>query len=149
MDGPTIDGPRAADAVRDADRAGEGASGGLTLRPPVGAIRNPLTVVLLSVITLGIYGLWWTCVMFRDTREFGAHGIGGLGGLVLAVFLPVLPPFLLPWQIGRIRTDAGLERRTGAVYGLWWLLPIVGWIVWVYATQRAVNELWEANGATI
>lgn len=148
--------PRTDGAAPDAD-ALEGpssdtaavASTGLRLSPPVGSIRNPLTVVLLTVITLGIYGLWWTYVMFRDTREFGGHGFGGIAGLVLAIFLPFLPPFLLPWQIGACRTGVGLDRRVGAVQGLWWLLPIAGWIVWVYSVQGATNELWESQGATI
>lgn len=122
---------------------------GMRLSPPIGAIRNPLTVVLLSIVTLGIYGLWWTYVMFRDTREFGHHGFGGIAGLLFAIVLPFLPPFLLPWQVGTCRVDTGLDRRTRAVQGLWWLLPIAGWIVWVYAVQRAANELWESQGATI
>lgn len=115
----------------------------------IGVIRNPLTVVLLSIVTLGIYGLWWTYVMFRDTRAFGRHGFGGLAGLLLAIFLPFLPPFLIPWQVGTCRSESGLDRRTHAVQGLWWLLPIVGWIVWVYAVQRAANELWASQGATV
>lgn len=122
---------------------------GMRLTPPIGAIRNPLTVVLLSIVTLGIYGLYWTFVMFRDTREFGGQGFGGLAGLALAVLLPFLPPFLLPWQVGRTRMDAGLDRRVGGLWGLWWLLPIAGWVVWVVAVQRAANELWEAEGTSV
>lgn len=122
---------------------------GMRLTPPIGDIRNPLTVVLLSVVTLGVYGLWWDYVMFRDTREFSQHGFGGGTGLVFAILLPFLPPFLLPSQVGRSRIDAGLDRRVSARHGLWWLLPVAGWIVWVYAVQRAANELWESKGATI
>lgn len=122
---------------------------GMRLTPPIGEIRNPLTVVLLSIVTLGFYGLFWAYVMFRDTRDFGRRGFGGVAGLAFAVLLPVLPPFLLPWQVGACRVDAGLDKRVGALKGLWWLLPIAGWIVWVYSVQRAVNELWESKGATI
>lgn len=139
---PTIDAERAASATEAV------AATGLRLAPPVGAIRNPLTVVLLTIVTLGIYGLWWTYVMFRDTREFGHHGFGGIAGLVLALLLPFLPPFLLPWQIGVARMAGRLDRRTRALQGLWWLLPIVGWIIWVYRVQDAANELWASNGAT-
>lgn len=122
---------------------------GLRLTPLLGDIRNPRTVILLSIVTFGLYGLYWTYVMFRDTREFGGQGFGGLAGLALAILLPFLPPFLLPWQVGRTRKDAGLDRRVGAVRGLWWLLPIAGWMVWVVSIQRAVNELWEAEGASV
>ena len=121
---------------------------GLRLTPLIGTIRNPVTVVLLSVVTLGLYGLYWTYVMFRDTREFGGHGFGGLAGLALAVVVPFLPPFLLPWQVGSIRVETGLDRRVGGPWGLWWLLPIAGWVIWVVAVQRAANELWETQGAT-
>lgn len=122
-------------------------SSGMRLAPLIGDIRNPATVILLSIVTFGIYGLYWTYVMFRDTRDFGGHGFGGLAGLALAIVLPFLPPFLLPWQVGRCRTDAGLDRRVGALRGLWWLLPILGWMIWVVGTQRAANELWESQGA--
>lgn len=140
---PTIDASPVTTAV-----AAEQPSSGMRLTPPIGSIRNPLTVVLLSIVTLGLYGLWWAYVMFRDSREFGHHGFGGFAGLLLAILLPFLPPFLLPWQIAAARGSVGLDRRTRAVQGLWWLLPIAGWIIWVYAVQRAANELWESQGAT-
>ena len=139
--GPTI----SASTATDPTHPGEG----MRLSPPVGDIRNPLTVVLLSIITLGIYALYWHFVMFRDTREFSRHGFGGITGLVLTILLPFLPPFLLPWQVGVARVGVNRDRRVSAVWGLWWLLPIVGWIVWVYAIQGAANELWESHGARV
>lgn len=120
---------------------------GLRLIPMLGDIRNPWTVILLSIVTLGLYGLYWTYVMFRDTRDLSGQGFGGLAGLALAIILPFLPPFLLPWQVGRTRVDAGLDRRVGGWWGLWWLVPIAGWMIWVLAVQRAANELWEIEGA--
>ena len=146
---PTPSNDTGANGESERNGSERGEPTGMRLIPPIGDIRNPLTVVLLSIVTLGIYGLWWTYVMFRDTREFGHHGFGGIAGLAFAILLPFLPPFLLPWQVGVCRADDGLERRTRAIQGLWWLLPIIGWIVWVYAVQRAANELWESNGATI
>lgn len=122
---------------------------GLQLTPLLGDIRNPVTVILLSIVTFGIYGLYWTYVMFRDTREFSGQGFGGLVGLALAIVLPFLPPFLLPWQVGRTRADAGRDRRVRGWWGLWWLVPIAGWMVWVVAVQRAANELWEAERAPV
>ena len=54
---------------------------------------------------------------------------------------------MIPWQIGETRKRAGLPEGINAIYGLWVLLPFVGWIVWVVLVQNAANELWESQGA--
>lgn len=114
---------------------------------PVGKLRSPLTVVLLSLVTLGIYAIYWNYEMFKETNEFDGEGMTGIVGLLISLFCSVVAIFLIPWQVGECRKRAGMTERVSAINGLWVILPLIGWIVWVYQVQGASNELWEANGA--
>ncbi len=49
----------------------------------VGTVRSPVAVILLSLVTLGIYSLYWQFATFRDMKEHAGEGIGGgLGSAV-------------------------------------------------------------------
>lgn len=114
---------------------------------PIGKVRSPLVVILLTIITLGIYGLYWHYEMFKETNEFDNEGITGVVGLLLTIVCGIVTIFLLPWQVGETRKRAGLTEGVNAIYGLWILLPIVGGIIWIVLVQKAANELWESQGA--
>ena len=51
----------------------------------VGRHRNPLTVVLLSIVTLGIYLLYWIYITFAEVRAHRGKGTSGIVGLLLAL----------------------------------------------------------------
>ena len=109
---------------------------------PVGEVRNPWVVVSLSLITLGIYRIYWEYRSFKDLRSFTQDGIGGGWGLALAIAFPIVNSFLLPSEVGRIeRGDNKLELVTGLT-GFWVVLPFVGWIVWTVKVQKALNQIW-------
>jgi hypothetical protein len=102
---------------------------------------------LLSIITLGIYGLYWHYAMFKETNEYDKEGVNGIVGLLITIVCFIVPFFLLPWQLGETRKRAGLTEGVNAIYGLWVLIPIVGGIIWIVLVQKAANELWESQGA--
>ena len=35
---------------------------------PIGKVRSPLVVILLSIITFGIYAIYWHYEMFKETN---------------------------------------------------------------------------------
>jgi hypothetical protein len=111
---------------------------------PVGKIRNPWAVVGLTLITLGIYRIYWEYRTFKDLKAFAGEGIGGGWGLVLAIFVAIVNSFLLPFEIGRIeRAENKLESVTGLT-GFWLILPFVGWVVWTVLVQNALNRTWQS-----
>ena len=114
---------------------------------PIGKVRSPLVVILLSIITLGIYALYWHYAMFKETNEYDNEGVSGIVGLLISFVCGIVAAFLLSWQVGETRKRAGLAERVNAIYGLLILIPFVGWIVWVVLVQNAANELWESQGA--
>ena len=68
----------------------------------VGMKRSPVSVILLTIITLGIYGLYWQYVVFKDLKEYSGEGIGGGLALVFAFFISIVNIFLLPMEIGNL-----------------------------------------------
>ena len=44
---------------------------------PVGTVRNPWFVAIISIITLGIYYLFWQYQVFRDLKQHTGEGVGG------------------------------------------------------------------------
>jgi len=109
---------------------------------PVGNNRNPWAVVGLSLITLGIYRIYWEYRSFKDLRSFTGEGIGGGWGLALAIVFPMANMFVLPSEIGRVQRGENAWDSLSGETGFWVLLPFVGWIVWTVTVQDALNQIW-------
>lgn len=114
----------------------------------VGKLRQPWGVALLSIVTLGIYGLYWQYATFKEMNDYSGQGVGGVIGLLLALLLGVVNIFLLPAEAGNLYMREGKERPVSAVTGFWIFLPIVGWFVWIIKAQGALNRFWIAHGAS-
>jgi len=115
----------------------------------VGQVRNPAAVIIFSIITLGIYTLYWYYVVFDDLKQRTNNGVGGLVGLILGLCLSIVNVFLLPSEIGNMYAQEGLEKPVTGLTGFWVLIPLVGFIIWFVKVQNAMNRRWEASGAAI
>jgi hypothetical protein len=113
----------------------------------LGTVRDPSMVVVLSIITLGIYGLYWQYSMFKELKRYSGGGLGGWLGLLLAFFLGVVTAFVLPSEIGQLYERDGQIAPVSVTTGFWHLIPFVGWIVWIIKVQRSVNTYWDAHHA--
>ena len=56
-------------------------------RGPRGKVRNPAAVIIFSIITLGIYYLYWIYQVYRELKEHTGEGIGPVIGLVLGILI--------------------------------------------------------------
>jgi Domain of unknown function (DUF4234) len=116
----------------------------------VGAIGKPrswVAVFLLSLVTLGIYGLVWQYKTFQEMKDHTGNGIGGVLGLILALFVGFVNPFIMSAEVGNMYEASGQEKPVRGTTGLWILLPIVGGFIWLAKTQNALSRYWEAAGA--
>jgi hypothetical protein len=113
----------------------------------VGKIRSPVTVVLLSIITLGIYGLYWQYASFKEMKDHSGEGIGGGLGLLFAILIGIVNVFLLPSEVGHLYSREGSEPTISGLTGFWVLIPLIGGIIWVVKVQGHLNRYWEAHGA--
>ena len=110
---------------------------------PLGRPRGIGTLILLIVITFGIYGLFWIYLSFAELRAHRGEGVSGAVGLLLAL-VPV-SIFLLPSYIGRMYQESAQDAPVSGLTGLWALVPLVGSIVWLVKVQGALNRYWEAK----
>ena len=115
---------------------------------PPGMVRSPVTVILLSIITLGIYALYWYYAVFTELKEHTGQGVGGPIGLLLGLCVGPVNAFLLPAEIGNMYAQEGLEKPVTGLTGFWVFLPLVGGIIWFVKVQNALNRHWELHGVT-
>ncbi len=114
---------------------------------PPGTVRNPAFVIIITIITIGIYGLYWQYQVFKDLKQHTGDGIGGPIALVIAILIGIVNAFLLPSEIGNMYEKAGMEKPVRGVTGFWNLIPLIGFIIWVVKCQGAMNRRWESLGA--
>jgi hypothetical protein len=114
---------------------------------PPGKVRNPVAVIIFSIITLGIYTLYWYYVTFEELKQRTGEGVGGVVGLLLGLCISIVNVFLLPAEVGNMYAQEGLEKPVTGLTGFWVLIPLVGFIIWFVKVQGAMNRRWEASGA--
>jgi hypothetical protein len=119
-------------------------------------IRNPLGVVGLSIITIGIYFFFWWYYINREMRDLGRARNVDLGqnpgNSVLALVpggLIIVPAIVTEWttsgRIERSQEAVGLERRVSGPI-IFILLILIG-PVGIWYAQSELNKVWEAQGA--
>src|SRR5262249_58448918 len=74
---------------------------------PLGKPRGWVVVFFLGLITLGIYWLVWTYKVFQEMKDYSGQGIGGLVGLILAIFVNVVNWFIMPAEVGDLYGGGG------------------------------------------
>src|SRR4051812_3149366 len=112
----------------------------------LGKPRGIVFVIVISIITLGIYHLYWTYKVFDEMKRHTGDGIGGVLGLVIGIVINFVNSFVLPSEIGRMYVRDGRAAPMTGWTGLWILLPIIGWFVWIVKVQGALNRYWESKG---
>jgi len=117
------------------------------IQGPPGRPRGILFVIVLSIVTLGIYHLYWTFKVFDELKQHTGEGIGGVLALVIAIVFGIINAFVLPSEIGKMYVRDGRTAPMTGWTGLWLLLPLVGWFVWIVKVQGAMNRYWESKGA--
>ncbi len=110
-----------------------------------GQVRGVAFVIILSIVTFGIYQLYWLYKSYAEIRAWRGQGVNGIVGLLLS--LVVVGIFLLPSYIGRMfKERSGSETAPISGWtGLFVLVPLVGGIIWQYQIQTKLNEFWEAE----
>jgi Domain of unknown function (DUF4234) len=106
----------------------------------MGRHRSPLAVILWSILTLGIYLLYWIYITFAEVRARREQGVAPIVGLLLAL-IPV-SIFLLPSYVGNMYAEDGREKPITGLTGLWALIPLIGGLVWLFRVQGALNHFW-------
>jgi Domain of unknown function (DUF4234) len=104
-------------------------------------------VILLMIVTLGIWGIFWTWRNTGDLKRYNGDGLGSGLSLVIYLLLNVVLMFTIPNEVKNLYERDGRQSPVSALWGLWFLLPLVGHIIWYVKVQHALNDFWLSKGA--
>ena len=123
---------------------------------PLGKPRSIGLVILLSIVTLGIWPVVWSYQNGDELKRYSGQGVGGVGYLLIMLanlVVPLVPTvivmFLMASEVEQLYRREGREPQITTIWGLWFLLPIIGQIVWYIRMQKAINNFWVAHGSTV
>ena len=68
--------------------------------------------------------------------------------LLITILASPVTMFLLAGEVEQAYRDMGQEPPVTTMSGLWFLLPLVGNIVWYVKMQDAINNYWTMHGQT-
>ncbi len=127
--------------------------------PATAKIRNPLGVIGLTFITLGVYYIFWYYFVNREMKDLGeSRGTDECGdspgtsvvAITFGAFI-IVPPFVSHYNAFK-RMNAA-SRLTGAGDGFDAGLGLLLWIflspVAVYLFQMNLNKVWEAQRGAV
>jgi hypothetical protein len=112
---------------------------------PLGHPRGIAFAIIISIITLGIYTLYWVFKTQDEVKEHSGIGVGGVLGLVIYIVVSPITWFLIPSEVGKMFTADGRTAPFSGWTGLWLLLPLIGMFVWFIKIQGALNRYWESK----
>lgn len=117
--------------------------------PLLGKPRSKLLVLLLTVVTFGIWTLVWSYQNGDELKRYTGTGIGGIGYLFITLLISPVTMFLLAGEVGDAYRREGRQPPITAIWGLWFLLPLIGNLIWYIRIQNALNDYWTSHGSTV
>jgi hypothetical protein len=121
----------------------------MNMQRPLGQPRGVGFGILMTIVTIGIYGYYWSYKTFEELKNYrNGQGIGGALGLILMfVGGSIAIPFIAGSEVGNLFAEDGREKPVTGLTGLWILLPILGAIIWFVKVQGNLNDFWHSKGA--
>lgn len=114
-------------------------------------VRSPAAVVLLTIVTFGIYSFYWVYQIGREMKEHNDSGLGPKVNLLLAVLsifagvTGIVLLFTIPNDVRATYEKDGRTVDISALAAFWNLIPLVGSIIWIVKVQHRLNTLWETS----
>jgi protein-S-isoprenylcysteine O-methyltransferase Ste14 len=115
----------------------------------IGKTRSPISVILLSIFTCGIYALYWAYSTADDVNKItGQERINPILFLVsfLIPFLPLYFAHQIDQNFIEIGQKEGIQYDSKFILWLVLLLVGIGYLVFYYQTQEMLNKVWAARG---
>jgi len=114
--------------------------------------RNPLGVLGLSFITLGIYGLYWYYKVNQEIQRYtGDQTISPSRSLIAVIpgFLLIVPPFIAYYNtsnhIVQMQEQRGIASQISPALVV--ILALVIWIGMAAYVQEHLNRIWDSASA--
>lgn len=112
----------------------------------LGKRRSVGLVILLTIVTCGIWAIVWAFQNGDELHRWSGKGLGGVVHLVVTILASPVTMFLMAGEVEQLYRDAGREPPITTIWGLWFLLPLIGNVIWYVRIQQAINDYWTAFG---
>jgi hypothetical protein len=114
----------------------------------LGKRRSTGLVILLSIVTCGVWTFVWAYQNGDELKRWSGEGLGGGLHLVVTILLSPVTMFTMANEVEQLYVREGKQPPITTLWGLWFLLPLIGNIVWYVRIQDALNSYWTAHGQT-
>jgi hypothetical protein len=71
-----------------------------------------------------------------------------IGGVAISSSRSSRPSPCSDGEVEKAYRDEGREPPITTIWGLWFLLPLIGPIIWYVRIQNALNDYWTLHGQT-
>ena len=106
-------------------------------------------MILLTIVTLGIWTIVWSYQNGEEIKQHARTGLGGVAYLFITLLISPATMFLMASEVEQLYRREGKEPPITTIWGLWFLLPIIGNFVWYLRIQRSINDYWTEHGSTV
>lgn len=114
----------------------------------LGKRRSAGLVVLLSIVTCGIWTIVWSYQNGDELKRWSGDGLGGIAYLFITLLVSPVTMFIMASEVEQLYRGDGQEPPITTIWGLWFLLPVIGNLIWYLRIQEAINDYWTAHGQT-
>ena len=108
---------------------------------------KPVPNMLLYAVTCGLWGAAWAYRTHEDLQKHNGEGLGGVVGMLLAIFVAIVVCFTIPMELEKAYHRNGWPSPVKATDGLWILIPLAGPFIWYPKVQAALNSYWVSQGS--
>ena len=115
---------------------------------PLGKPRSRGLVILLAIVTLGIWTVVWSYQNGEELKQRTGQGLGGVAYLFITLLISPATMFLMAGEVEQLYRREGKEPPITTMWGLWFLLPLIGNLIWYFRIQAALNNYWISKGST-
>ncbi len=116
---------------------------------PVGKPRSVFMVLVLTVVTFGIWTVVWSYQNGGELKRYSNTGLGGVAYLFITLLISPVTMFLMAGEVEQLYRKKGMEPPITTIWGLWFLLPLIGNLIWYVRIQHALNDYWTMSGSTV
>lgn len=116
---------------------------------PLGKPRSGGLTILLTVVTLGVWTWVWSYQNGEELKQHSRTGLGGVGYLLITIFISPVTMFLMAGEVEQLYRREGKQPPITTMWGLWFLLPLIGNLIWYFRIQRSLNDYWTSHGSTV
>ena len=74
---------------------------------PIGTPRSVGLTILVVIVTFGIWTWVWSYMNGEELKDYRRNGLGGVGYLLLTIFIVPITMFLMANEVENLYLDAG------------------------------------------